>query len=71
MKSEEIKKVIKGEVIHEWELLIFYTECFGAEDSLTCSQRAKWCVLDDLWKQLYPNEEYQKQGNNTKGEESK
>lgn len=58
MTSEEIKKVIKGEVIHAWELLIFYTERFGGEDDLTCRQRTKWCTLDDLWKQLYPNEEY-------------
>ena len=58
MTSEEIKKVIKGEVIHAWELLIFYIESFGSEDALTCSQRVKWCTLDDLWRQLYPNEEY-------------
>lgn len=58
MTSEEIKKVIKGEVIHAWELLLFYIESFGSEDVLTSRQRAKWCTLDDLWRQLYPNEEY-------------
>ena len=58
MTSEEIKNVIKGEVIYAWDLLIFYSERFGSEDDLTCRQRVKWCTLDELWKQLYPNEEY-------------
>ena len=58
MTNEEIKKVIKGEVTHAWELLMLYTEIFGWEDDLTNKQRAKWTTLDDLWQQLYPNEEY-------------
>lgn len=50
--------MIKGEVILAWELLMFYTESFGIEDVLTCRQRAKWYALDNLWQELYPNEEY-------------
>ena len=58
MTREEIKETIKGEVTYAWETLSLYTESFGIDDSLTCRQRAKWVVLDDLWQQLFPNEEY-------------
>mgnify|MGYP004557453935 CR=1 FL=1 len=58
MEKGDIKKVIKGEVQHAWELLCFYDTTFGSEHELTLMQRTKWSTLDDLWKELFPNDEY-------------
>lgn len=57
MTGNEIKEIIKNEVVEAWERLRLYTEVYGAKDDITVSARSKWVVLDDLWCKLY-DEEY-------------
>lgn len=58
MSKDKVKGVIKSKVAQEWETLKFYDEYLGSKDSLTIRYRARWAVLDDLWNELYPGEDY-------------
>lgn len=58
MSKDKVKVVIKSKVVQEWEYLKFYNEYVGSNDSLTIRSRARWAVLDKLWNELYPGEDY-------------
>lgn len=58
MSKDKVKCVIKSKVVQEWEYLTFYKEYLGSSDSLTIRYRARWAILDELWNELYPGEDY-------------
>lgn len=58
MSKDKVKGVIKSKVVQEWEYLRFYDEYLGSNDSLTIRYRARWAILDELWNELYPDEDY-------------
>lgn len=58
MSKDKVKGVIKSKVVQEWEDLKFYNEYVGSNSSLTIRSRARWAVLDELWNELYPDEDY-------------
>lgn len=58
MSKDKVKAVIKSKVVQEWEDLKLYNEYLGSKNSLTIRSRARWSVLDDLWNELYPGEDY-------------
>lgn len=58
MSKDKVKAVIKSKVVQEWEDLKLYNEYLGSKNPLTIRSRARWSVLDDLWNELYPGEDY-------------
>nr|DAU61848.1 MAG TPA: hypothetical protein [Caudoviricetes sp.] len=58
MTKENIKNVIKGEVASAWNELIVISNLYGGDSDLANRQRIAWSTLDDLWRTLYPDEEY-------------
>lgn len=56
--ANNIKTIIKEEVVSAWEELNAFTVLFGVDHDLTNRQRTVWSTLDDLWNKLYPGEEY-------------
>lgn len=58
MSKDKVKGVIKSKVGKEWEYLKFYDEYLGSNDSLTIRYRVRWAILNELWNELYPGEDY-------------
>ena len=52
------KEIITKRVKEKWDKLVKYTDLFGAEDSLTERARCEWVILNDLYRELYPNTPY-------------
>lgn len=58
MKKDNTKEVIKAKVNQAWDDLQYYSARLGANNGLTKRFRTEWAILDDLWRELYPDEKY-------------
>lgn len=52
------KEIITLRVKEKWDRLTMYIDLFGEEDWLTEHARSEWSALNDLYRELYPNETY-------------
>ena len=59
MTTNEMKEIIRNKIDSAWIRLCHYSDAFGKEDEQTIISRYKWATLDNLWYELFPDEEYQ------------
>ena len=52
------KEVIKIMVVNALGNLRYCEKKYGMDAIVTIKYRAKWSILDDLWNELYYDEEY-------------
>lgn len=58
MREYEIKEILRNDVRHAWDNLMLNRGLYGEEDKRTVSCNGKWLALDNLWNELFPDEEW-------------
>lgn len=58
MTEWEVKEILKTRVQDAWAIMCDYSTNYGSLDPTTVKARTRWVTLDDLWNEIYPNEEY-------------
>ena len=58
MSEYEMKETLRNSVRHAWDNLMLKRNLYGEEDKRTITCTGKWLALDNLWTELFPDEEY-------------